>query len=138
MSLRLIAVAAGLVLATLPFLIYGPRGHVHLPHTDHAPRHGGELYMLGDYHVEVVTLADTVEIYLSDASRRPLRPAGGRVALESGREVALLWQQQRLVAALPSATGAARFQITTADGTQLSLPGSVARARGKGAPDLQR
>ena len=128
MSLRLTAAMAGLVLATLPFLIYGSRGHVHAPHTDHAPRHGGELFMLGDYHVEVVTLADTVEIYLSDASRRPLRPANGRVALESGREVALRWQQQRLVAALPSASTAAQFEITTADGAQLLLPGSVARA----------
>lgn len=35
-------------------VVDGSRGYVHAPHSGHAPRQGGQLFMLGDHHLEVV------------------------------------------------------------------------------------
>lgn len=115
------ALVIGLVLAALPFLLYGSRGHVHVPHSDHAPRHGGELFMLGDHHLELVASHDRVELYLSDGSRRPQRPTSGSVALSGGGELPLRWQHQHLIAELPAGTRAERLEVETDDGERLAL-----------------
>jgi len=115
------ALAVGLLLASLPFLLYGPRGHTHAPHTDHAPRHGGQLFMIGDHHVEVVSLADRVEIYLSDASRRPLRPAAGVVELQGGGELPLQWSGERLMLRLEAGMRSKRYLVTAATAEDLPL-----------------
>ena len=125
---RLAAICVGGVLACLPFLLYGGGGHAHAPHTDHDPRHGGQLFMIGDYHLELVTRGETgssalrVEIYLSDASRRPLRPRAGALATRAGDEIALAWTRQRLVAELPKGARPARYRLTAPDGSTLELP----------------
>lgn len=45
-------------------------------HSDHSPKHGGVVTMEGDNHVEIVVTADgTIDLYLTDAVRRPIPPA---------------------------------------------------------------
>lgn len=44
-------------------------------HQDHDARHGGVLTMEGDVHIEIVVSADgAIDLYLSDAARRPIPP----------------------------------------------------------------
>jgi hypothetical protein len=38
--------------------------------------HGGRVAEAGDYHVELVAKGDLIEIFLTDASERPVTPAG--------------------------------------------------------------
>lgn len=118
---RLGAVALGLVLFALPFARYGFGGHEHAPHSDHAPRHGGQLLMVGDYHLERVVNGDVVEIFLSDAMRRPVRPASGRVLLDDGSELPLAWRSHRLVGSRPGPASGARYELTVAGGPVLSV-----------------
>jgi hypothetical protein len=54
------------------------------PHMDHEPHHGGQLGMVGDFHIELVEIGDSVEIYLSDAERRPLPPTSGTIVFDTG------------------------------------------------------
>jgi hypothetical protein len=117
---RLGAVLLGLVLFALPFLKYGVGGHAHGPHTDHAPRHGGELLMVGDYHLERVVRGPAVEIFVSDALRRPVRPASARMLLDDGTERPLTWRDHRLVAPRPTAPGGALYEVTVSHGPVLS------------------
>lgn len=119
---RAAAVAVGLLLAALPFLLYGTRTHPHAPHADHAPRHGGALFMLGDHHVELVRTDAHTSLFLSDAVRRPLRPRSGWLTLDDGSRLALRWQDDRLTAAIPPGRRARAFGLVTAEGTELELP----------------
>ena len=99
------AVAFGLVLASLPFLQYGTGGgHRHSPgaHADHEPRYGGQLGMTGDHHLELVQRAEHVEVFVSDALRRPLRVTRGTVRFDDGAVVPMQWRRDRLIAPLPS------------------------------------
>lgn len=38
--------------------------------------HGGRVTDAGEYHVEVLTKANMIEVFLSDSSDKPLAPAG--------------------------------------------------------------
>jgi hypothetical protein len=117
---RIGAVLVGLLLFALPFLKYGVGGHAHGPHTDHAPRHGGELRMVGDYHLERVVRGPRVEIFVSDALRRPLRPSAGRMLLDDGTERPLVWREHRLVTSRVPDAGGAVYEVTVADGPVLT------------------
>ena len=48
-----LAIAAGLALSAMPFLRYIHVGHALLPHTDHAPRHGAQLRIVADDHIDL-------------------------------------------------------------------------------------
>src|SRR5262249_27859210 len=42
----------------------------------HKPRHGGVVTMVGDDHVEIVVRKDgTIQLFVSDAVRKPIAPA---------------------------------------------------------------
>lgn len=122
MRSRVAALLVGATLASLPYLIYGASGHTHGPHTDHDPRHGGFLFMVGDHHVEVVHREKTIEIFLSDEVRRPERPTAGWLTLRSGSRVAMRWQGQRLVGSFSDDDRVARYEVWTADGSVLPIP----------------
>lgn len=54
-------------------------------HSDHSSKHGGVVTMEGDNHVEIVVTADgTIDLYLTDAVRRPIPPteATGAILIE--------------------------------------------------------
>ena len=121
MRSRASAIVVGSILALLPFLVYGTSGHPHAPHADHAPRHGGDLFMLGDYHVEIVQRGQRVELFVSDAVRRPLQPEAGSVAFEGGARRAMQWRNPRLVAAVPPGERVDRVTVTLEAGRVLDL-----------------
>jgi hypothetical protein len=89
------AVAAGLLLATLPFLHYAHLGGHGEAHADHEPRHGGQLGMVGDHHVEVVRHRGEMWVFVSDAWRRPLQPAQGWVTFDGTAAMPLEWRNHR-------------------------------------------
>jgi len=99
---RTTAVIAGAILFTLPFQMYGRGGAHHgghsEPHGDHAARHGGTLVMVDDYHLEIVERDTSVEVYVTDALRRPVQPIGGSVVFDDAARAALTWSGYRLVA----------------------------------------
>ena len=64
---------------------------------DHAPHHGGQLGMSDDRHVEIVRRAGRVEVFVSDARRRPLAVAGGSMTLDGVTTVPLFVAGDRLV-----------------------------------------
>jgi hypothetical protein len=54
-------------------------------HSDHSSKHGGVVTMEGDNHVEIVVTADgNIDLYLTDAVRRPIPPtdATGVIIIE--------------------------------------------------------
>ena len=116
------ALVVGALLFATPFLRYGfGGGHAHAAHSDHGPRHGGHLFMLGDHHLELVERGDTVELYLSDSTRRPLRPADCRVRLGDGAYGRCAWESYRSVARLERPGEPAVYEFAVGDGSQLSF-----------------
>ncbi len=114
-----LSIAIGVALGAAPFLRYAPWGHA-LPHADHAPHHGGELVMIGDDHLELVVSDDRVELWTSDALRRPLVPRAGSVAFDGGAAQPLRWDAHRLTAPTMHGAREATTSIDLADGTRLS------------------
>jgi hypothetical protein len=102
-------VALGCFLAAAPFLRYRFGAHP-TAHADHGARHGGVLGMVGDVHIEVVRRAGRIEVYPSDAYRRPLRAGGGRIEFDDGTSAALTWTGAWLVA--PDAPAARALTCT--------------------------
>lgn len=81
---RVGAVAVGLGLGGAMLLPY-VGGHPE-PHADHAAHHGGVLGMVGDTHMEIVWRDGRVDVFVSDAYRRPLRARGGELTFEGEEE----------------------------------------------------
>jgi hypothetical protein len=120
---RSVALAAGPVLFALPFFVsgLGSAGHGGPSHMDHEPHHGGSLLMLGNHHLEVVQKEGGVELYLSDASRRPERETFATVAFDDGAPRALEWEGYRLVAAGPASWREAEYRIGVAGEPPLTI-----------------
>jgi hypothetical protein len=113
------ALALGLVLASLPFAQYVRLGGE--AHVDHAPRHGGQLGMVGAYHVELARRRGMVEAFVSDAWRRPVRPRQGWVAFDGGAPELLSWDSYRLVGRDVTAGRVIEATVVLADGTRLAV-----------------
>jgi hypothetical protein len=119
---RLLAsVAAGLLLGSFPFLRYAHLGPPVAAHANHAPRHGGQLGMAGDFHIELRRHRGAVETFVSDAWRRPVRPREGWVVFDGGTLTPLAWEDDRLVG--PDTADAREVQavVVLTDGTRLSI-----------------
>jgi hypothetical protein len=111
-----LAVAAGLALAALPFLRYLHLGHPALPHSDHAPRHGGALVMVGEHHVELLRKDGRFEVFVSDATRQPVAVSEGWVTRGERTRVPLEPHGDRLAA--PGADrSAVEVTVILPDGT---------------------
>jgi hypothetical protein len=117
----LVSVAAGLLLGSFPFLRYAHLGPAVAAHADHAPRHGGQLGMVGEFHIELRRHRGAVETFVSDAWRRPVQPREGWVVFDRGAVTALAWKDQRLVG--PDTANAREVQavVVLTDGTRLSI-----------------
>lgn len=119
------AVLAGAVLFTLPFQLYLHGGSHHdgraEPHADHGARHGGTLVMVDDHHLEIVTADGRLEVYVTDALRRPVQPSGGSARFDDGTGTTFAWQSYRLVAAAPRGFVWADYEIRLADGVVLTI-----------------
>lgn len=116
------ALALGLVLATFPFLRYAAGEHDHgKPHMDHTPHHGGQLGMTGDHHVEIVRREGRIEIFVSDAHRRPIEAASGKLTFEGDKVVPLDRAEGKLVCADIEAARDVEVEATLTDGTKLEI-----------------
>jgi hypothetical protein len=114
------AVAAGLVLATLPFLPYAHRGGHGEAHADHEPRHGGQLGMVGDHHVEVVRHRGALQVFVSDAWRRPVQPARGWATFDGSAATPLVWRNHRLVGTDEWNARIIGVEVVMPDGTRMA------------------
>jgi len=120
----MVAAAVGFILFAMPFLLYGlGGGHTHGdgPHSDHGARHGGQVLMVSDYHLELVEHPDSVELYLSDAFRRPLRPASCSVEFDGRRTAICEWRSHRSVVSRPIDTQSGLYQLRVDGGPLLTL-----------------
>lgn len=111
------ALVAGLLLFALPFFQSGvgdASPHAGAGHMDHDPHHGGSLLMLGEHHIEVVERDAILEVYLSDAQRRPERASFATVAFDDADAVDLQWKGYRLVAAKPAVYRTAEYRLGVA------------------------
>ena len=115
------ALAFGLLLASLPFSPYlAGLGGIE-PHADHAPRHGGQLAMVGEHHIEVVRRRGTVEVFLSDARRRPIDALSGLVVFDGQEQVGLEHGSDRWRAPDRAAAHEVEAIMLLADGTRLAI-----------------
>jgi hypothetical protein len=116
------AVALGLVLATIPFLRYAASEHDHgKAHMDHTPHHGGQLGMVGDHHVEVVRRNGRVEVFVSDAYRRPVEAVSGRLVFAGDKTVAMERAEGKLVCEDVASARELEVEATLTDGTKLAV-----------------
>lgn len=115
----LIAVTAGAVLAALPVLHFTHLGEHAEAHADHEPRHGGQLGMVGDHHIELVRRRGEVQVFVSDAWRRPVQPARGSVTFDSGVPQPLTWRNHRLVGADQDNAITIGVEVAIGNGTQV-------------------
>lgn len=115
------AVAAGLLLGSMPWWRYAVHGVAGAPHANHEPRHGGDLGMAGEHHVELVRRAEGLEVHVSDAWRRPVRPRDVQVVLDGAARMSLRWDGRRSVG--PDAGGAREIEtvVTLDDGARLAV-----------------
>ncbi|MEM7138213.1 MAG: hypothetical protein AAF500_16655 [Myxococcota bacterium] len=108
------ATVVGAFLFVAPFAWYGA-GAVHAHgaagHMDHGPRHGGHLLMVRGHHVELVEQRGQVELYLSDGSRRPVRPRSCAVTLPGGERASCRWESYRLVVSHSGAFAHAHYEL---------------------------
>ncbi len=116
------AAGAGLLLFVLPFLQSGLGDAAgDEQHMDHSPHHGGSLLMLGDHHLEIVARGETIEVYLSDALRRPLRSTFASVAFDGAAARELAWKGYRLVASQPPGYAWAEYRLGIPDQPALTI-----------------
>jgi hypothetical protein len=115
-----IAIIVGAILATLPFWRYVHCGGAAAPHADHPARHGGQLGMVGDYHIEVRRHLRRVEAFVSDARRRSVRPLEGWVVFDGATTVPLHWENHRLVGSDQPDARIVEAIVVLSDGTRLA------------------
>lgn len=119
------AALTGAVLFTLPFQLYlhgGPhRPDASAPHADHEAHHGGTLVMVDDHHLEVVARGGRVEVFTTDAVRRPVRPVRATVVFDDGTTVPLVWRLYRLAADTPPTFAWADYEVQLGGGPVLSV-----------------
>ena len=115
------AVVAGVVLAALPFWRYAAPLRSGMPHADHEPWYDGQLGMAGEHHVELVRSARGVEVYVSDAWRRPVRAASASLAVDGGAPIELRADGERLVADTRLDRGEATVTAVLPDGKRLAI-----------------
>jgi hypothetical protein len=113
---RLGAIALGLALAAVPFARYRFAAPHPTAHADHGAHHGGIVGMVGEVHLEVVRGAGVIEIYPTDAYRRPLVARAGRVSFSGGPSAPLAWHDDRLRAPDDPSARAAGCEVLLADG----------------------
>lgn len=115
--------AVGLVLFALPFARYAFGGHHDMagPHRDHGPRHGGHLFMVRGYHAELVERSDSVELYLSDSTRKPLRPASCAVTFEGHSKTPCEWSAYRSVVRRPPGVRSGLYELSTPEAPMLTF-----------------
>ncbi len=113
------ATALGLYLFALPFLRYSGAGHGGEAHMNHESRHGGQLGMVGDHHIEVRAADGVFEAFVSNARRVPLVPRSGRVVFDSQPPIPMYWESYRLVARGVQPSRDAEVHIVLDDGTEL-------------------
>ncbi len=119
-SLRwLAALAVGGFLFASPFLRYSGAGHAGESHMNHEARHGGQLGMIGDHHIEAVLRDRTLEAFVSDAKRVPIEPRSGSIKVD-GREQSLRWVGYRLLAHSVVVEGDVEIRVVLDDGTRLA------------------
>jgi hypothetical protein len=117
------AVACGLALAGLPFFQsgLGSRGHGGALHMDHAPHHGGQLLMLGNHHLEIVEKGGELELFVSDAQRRPLRPEAATITFDNQPVRTFAWSGYRMTVSRPAAYEWADYRIALANDPPLAI-----------------
>jgi hypothetical protein len=94
-----VAVVVGLVLGTMPWWRYAAPGLSGGAHASHDPAYGGQLAMVGEHHVELVRDGRRLEVHVSDAWRRPVRPLALHAVVDGGPSLPLEWQGHRFVGA---------------------------------------
>jgi hypothetical protein len=114
-------ILVGALLAAAPFLRYSAVGGLGEAHRNHEARHGGQLGMVGDHHLELVRRAGEVEVYLSDAWRRPLVPVAGQLVFDRVHPTELRWVGHRLVGADRADARTVEATVVLDDGTRLAL-----------------
>lgn len=118
MRRTLAAIAFGLLLASLPFVRYRFASPHPTAHGDHAPRHGGELVMAGDVHLELVRGEGAVELWVTDAYRRPVADVMASVGTGTAAPVAFRREGERLRAVTEDPRGRLRVTVRLPDGAE--------------------
>jgi hypothetical protein len=113
---RLGAIVLGVGLAAAPFARYRFAAPHPTAHADHGAHHGGIVGMVGEVHLEVVRRTGVIEIFPTNAYRRPLVARGGRVSFPGGQSVPLAWHADRLRAQDDPTARAAGCEVILADG----------------------
>jgi hypothetical protein len=116
-----LAIVAGLLLGTMPMWRYAHFGGSVESHMDHEPRHGGQLGMVGDAHVEMVRRLGKVQVYVSDAWRQPLAAADAWAVFDRSTKSPLQWDGHRFVGDDEPAAREIEAVVMLADGRRLAI-----------------
>ena len=77
--------------------------------------------MLRGYHAELVEHGDAVELYLSDESRKPLRPAHCRVTFEGHDAKDCEWRSYRSIVEKPPDALSGLYELSPETGPALTF-----------------
>jgi hypothetical protein len=116
-----LAVLAGIIVASLPFLHYVAPPVTVGPHADHEPWYDGQLGMAGDHHIELVRSGRGTEVYVSDGWRRPVYPTSASLVVDGGQPIALRPDGDRLLTDTQLQGREATVTAILADGSRLAV-----------------